>query len=104
MAIWEDQMATSTGTSTTEAALTAYTPTKSGTLIAVKVMAGYTAATSVVYGSTTTIAARASSGLAPVFASLTPATCAVDASTGVVRTVGAGTCTISIAQPGDGTR
>ena len=49
------------------------------------------------------IAARASSGLAPVFASLTPATCAVDASTGVVRTVGAGTCTISIAQPGDGT-
>ena len=52
---------------------------------------------------TTVVAAQASSGLAVVYASATPGTCAVDGTTGVVTGLAAGSCTIAADQPGNTT-
>ena len=49
---------------------------------------------------TATVTATASSGLAVVYSSTTPSVCTVDASSGVVTDVMAGTCIVTADQPG----
>jgi hypothetical protein len=53
------------------------------------------------FGTSPTIAATASSGLAIAFASTTTSVCTINASTGVLTTVAAGTCTITADQAGN---
>jgi len=52
-------------------------------------------------GGTATVIASASSGLAINYSSLTPSVCDVVASTGLVQSLSAGSCTIAADQPGD---
>jgi hypothetical protein len=52
-------------------------------------------------GQRANVAAVASSGLAPQYASNTPAVCAVDSASGQVSTLAAGTCTLSASQAGN---
>jgi hypothetical protein len=52
------------------------------------------------YG-TATVSATASSGLAVRYSSLTPTTCTVHISSGVVTSLAAGNCSIAADQPGD---
>ncbi|QTD45128.1 hypothetical protein [Ottowia testudinis] len=54
-------------------------------------------------GSTAAIAAQASSGLPVAYGSATPATCSVDAASGAVKALAAGTCTINVNQSGNAT-
>src|SRR5260370_12777048 len=58
-------------------------------------------APSLAVGTTGTVSATASSGLAVTFTSSTPTICAISGST--VRGVAAGTCTIAANQAGNGT-
>ena len=48
------------------------------------------------------VSASANSGLAVAYSSLSPATCAVHASSGELSGLAAGTCTVAADQPGDG--
>lgn len=50
---------------------------------------------------TTTLSARASSGLPVSYRSLTPSTCSVNATTGALNAVGLGACSVQLTQSGD---
>ncbi len=63
---------------------------------------GFAAAPSLSLFSTVTVSATASSGLAVSYSSATPSVCTVDASTGLVSDLIAGTCTITARQAGNG--
>ena len=54
-------------------------------------------------GGTQSVGASSSSGLPVAYSSLTPTTCTVDATTGVVTALAVGTCTIAVDQDGDST-
>lgn len=61
----------------------------------------FATAPALVVGGTATVTATATSGLAVVYGSATPAICTVDASSGLVSGVSAGTCVITADQAGD---
>jgi hypothetical protein len=60
-----------------------------------------TVPTTAMVGSTTPIGATTTSGLPPTYTSTTPLVCSVS-STGVITTLAAGTCTVSVTQPAAG--